>query len=159
MKTIVGLLGSLPVLLAGVLATSGAFAQDEQSAQPQAPPPPSDSAQAPPSDQAPPVAEGQWVYTDGYGWVWVPAGAEATAVNAQPYVYLYTPTYGWTWFVSPWGFGAFRPGPWIHERGPWVGVRPAYRYAPGVWHGVAPHPYGPSVGPHFNGGVRGGYRR
>jgi hypothetical protein len=154
MKTIFGLLGSLPVLLAGMSITSGAFAQDEQPP-PQAAPPPTASAPEPPAaPQAAEVqAQGQWVYTDQYGWIWVPAGAEATTVNAQPYVYLYAPTYGWTWFVSPWGFGPYRAGPWIHAGPRWgVGFRSGYGY-----HGVAPHPYyRPNVGGHWGGA---GHRR
>ena len=80
MKTIVGLMGSLPVLLAGMSISSGAFAQDEQAPPPEAAPPATESAPAPPA--APPAAgvqtQGQWVYTDQYGWIWVPAGSEAT---------------------------------------------------------------------------------
>jgi hypothetical protein len=176
MKTIVGLLGrTLPVLFAGLFAASSALAQDEQAAPPdQAPPPPQgQNAPAPPSaPPAPPDAaqaqaqtEGQWVYTDRYGWIWVPAGSEATTVNAQPYAYLYAPAYGWTWFVSPWGFGPYRAGPWIHavNAGPWPGAPYRYYTGPSVWygyHGVVTHPYRPSFGSHWGGGVRGGgYRR
>jgi hypothetical protein len=173
MKTIVGLLGSMPVLVAGLFLASGALAQDEQTAPPQAPPPPPDQgAQAAPSTPPPPPeavdtqAQGQWVDTDRYGWIWVPAGSEATAVDAQPYVYLYAPSYGWTWFVSPWGFGPYRAGPWIHagvNAGPWP--RAPYRYytGPRVWygyHGVTPHPYRPAFGGHWGGGtMRGGGHR
>jgi hypothetical protein len=156
MKTIVGLMGSLPVLLAGMSISSGAFAQDEQAPPPEAAPPATESAPAPPA--APPAAgvqaQGQWVYTDQYGWIWVPAGSEATTVNAQPYVYLYAPAYGWTWFVSPWGLGPYRAGPWIHAGPRWgVGVGAPYRYytGPRTWygyHGVAPHPYRPGFGSH-----------
>ena len=85
-------------------------------------------------------------------------------MNAQPYAYLYAPTYGWTWLVSPWGFGSFRPGPWIHARGAWIGPAP-YRYyaGPRVWYGyrgVAPHALRPSFGAHWGGAehARGNHR-
>jgi hypothetical protein len=192
MKTTVGLLGSLPALLAGLLATSGALAEDEQTSPSQAPPPPPyQTAPAPPAmPPAPPLAgqvpqeaehgsasgtpqqaaqgpatgavqgpvQGQWLYTDRYGWIWVPAGSEATTLNAQPYVYLYAPTYGWTWFVSPWGFGPYHAGPWVRAHGAayWhgPGLRAAYPHyqpyvGPRVWygyHGVTTHAYQPSFG-------------
>jgi hypothetical protein len=168
MKATVGLSGFLTVLLAGLFATSGALAQDEQTAPNDAPsPPPYESALAPPSMPpasaagVPVPSQGQWIYTDRYGWIWVPAGSEATTVAAQPYVYLFAPTYGWTWFVSPWGFGPYRAGPWVHARGalPRVGVGPRapYRYygGPRVWygyHGVTPHAYQPTFGAHFSPG-------
>jgi hypothetical protein len=60
---------------------------------------------------------GQWVYTVGQGWVWVPADATPVQNEGVPYVYLYTPAYGWTWYVSPWGWGPYRYGAWY--RHPW----------------------------------------
>ena len=85
---------------------------------------------------APPVPavpqQGQWVYTETYGWIWVPEGSTTVLVQEQPYVYLYTPTYGWTWYGSPWGPGRYYVGPWVHHAwGP-----------PRVWHRgglYAPH--------------------
>jgi hypothetical protein len=212
MKTTVGLLGSLPAMLAGLLVTSSALAQDEQTSPVQTPPPPPyQAAPAPPAmPPAPPVAgqvpqetehgsasgtpqqsapvpaegavQGQWLYTDRYGWIWIPAGAEATTLNAQPYVYLYAPTYGWTWLVSPWGFGPYHAGPWVRTPGPayWHGPgfrAPTHSYAhpyagPRVWygyHGVTTHPYQPSFGSRLprlpsarisaaHGAMRGGHR-
>jgi hypothetical protein len=105
---------------------------------------------------APPVPavspQGQWVYTETYGWIWVPEGTTSVIVHEQPYVYLYTPAYGWTWYGSPWGRGVFYVGPWVHHgygaprvwhRGGWyaphVVVRPRV-VAPSVVHrGGAPH--------------------
>jgi hypothetical protein len=165
MKTTVGLLRSLPVLFAGLFVTSGARAQDESTTPPQSAPPDDASEQPAP---APPTAapsagaqaQGQWVDTDQYGWVWVPAASEAVEVNAQPYAYLYAPAFGWSWFVSPWGVGPYRAGPWIH-----AGVRAPY-YHPYVapraygYHGVAPHVYSPAFGAHWGGGgMHGGGRR
>jgi hypothetical protein len=123
---------------------------DAQQAPPGTPPPP--PAQPPPAPTEPPsaaavqpgetpppaapapsaplaysYATGQWVYADGRGWIWVPAGTASADVDGVPYVYLYTPSYGWTWYVSPWGFGPYRYGVWIHHpfypggwRGHWV---------------------------------------
>jgi hypothetical protein len=120
---------------------------------PQAPPPGA-AAQDPGQEVAPPEQQwvysypsGQWVYTGDYGWVWVPAGSETTAMDGVPYTYLYTPGYGWTWYVSPWGWGPYHYGVWV--RHPW---RPA-GWGARVW--VA-HP-GISVRlgrPAFHAGVR-----
>jgi hypothetical protein len=81
------------------------------------------------------ASQGEWVYTDQYGWTWVPYGSTTTTVGSEPYVYLYAPTYGWTWFVSPWGIGPFHYGSWG-----W-GPRWGYRYSPHGW-GAGAH-YGP----------------
>ena len=61
---------------------------------------------------------GQWVYTDGYGWIWVPGGTVPTVLDGVPYDYLYTPLYGWTWYVSPWGWGPYFYGAWVVR--PWL---------------------------------------
>ena len=93
-------------------------------------------------------AQGQWVYTDQYGWIWVPEGSTTVYVQEQPYVYLYTPAYGWTWYGSPWGPGRYYYGPWVHHvwgaprvwhRGGWyaphVVVHPRVYAAPHVYRG------------------------
>jgi hypothetical protein len=83
----------------------------------------------------------------------VPSDTTTYEVAQQPYVYLYTPTWGWTWYVSPWGWGHFYLGPWVHH--PW-GV-------PHVWYGgrwvARPHYYGYAHGGHYYGhpGPRGGH--
>jgi hypothetical protein len=123
--------------------------------------------QAPVYTAAPPVpavsAQGQWVYTDQYGYIWVPEGSSTVYVQEQPYVYLYTPTYGWTWYGSPWGPGRYYYGPWVHRA--WGAPRVWHRggwYAPHVV--VAPHVVGPRVYRggggygHAGGGHRGGHR-
>jgi|HubBroStandDraft_1064217.scaffolds.fasta_scaffold08755_5 hypothetical protein len=105
-------------------------------AQPPAPPPP-------PSVQTPDAPQGQWVYQADYGWTWIPVAATTYAIGADPYVYLFTPAYGWTWYLSPWGAGAYSPGPWLYHHlglGPrvWVSGRliaPAH----GVRYGGAVH--------------------
>jgi hypothetical protein len=88
---------------------------------PAAPPP---AAAPPPSGLVYSYPTGQWVYTTGYGWIWVPADSATEDVDGVPYVHLYTPAYGWTWYVSPWGWGGYRYGIWA--RHPW--------HPPG-WHG------------------------
>jgi hypothetical protein len=61
--------------------------------------------------QAAPVAaaQGQWVYTQQYGWVWMPYGSQYTYTPTQtgvyPSEYVYSPSYGWSWVVAPWVFG------------------------------------------------------
>lgn len=101
------------------------YTAQSPSAQPaQPPPPPAQAAQ--PAPPAPPAAAqqqvysyptGQWIRLANQGWVWVPAGAQATESEGVPYTYLYTPSYGWTWYVSPWGWGPYRYGGWLHH--PW----------------------------------------
>jgi hypothetical protein len=76
-------------------------------------------------------AQGQWVLTSQYGWVWVPAEAMPVEVQGEPYVYLYAPTYGWTWFDSPWG--------WYGPAGGWGWARPWY----GTYWGPRYHVYAP----------------
>jgi hypothetical protein len=120
----------------------------EEGVEPAAPPPPA------PASLPPPVvaATGQWVYVDGEGWVWVPAGAASYAVSDTPYAYVYTPSFGWGWCVSPWGWGPYSYGAWVH-RPYWVGRG---------WAGW-PHYYGGRVvygGPrrgrgYYGGGYRG----
>jgi hypothetical protein len=125
-----------------------------QPAQAPAPPPPPPAQQPPPPTPqavAQPVAQGQWVYTTAYGWIWVPAGSTTTIVSGVPYAYLYAPAYGWTWYASPWGVGRYAYGPWVSRPFPY-GFRAWVRYPGGWgWH------YGPRVTVGFGGGYRGGY--
>src|ERR1700694_2639861 len=67
---------------------------------------------APPQTQAPDAqtaSSGQWVYTQQYGWVWMPYGDAYSYVppdgEGEPYEYVYYPSYGWTWGVGPWVWG------------------------------------------------------
>jgi len=113
------------------------------------PPPPAPTGSQPPAPVPPPVEAappagqpaaaplvysyptGQWVYTAGRGWVWVPAGAVTQEMDGAPYAYLYTPAYGWTWYLSPWGWGPYHYGVWVHH--PWHPVG---------WHGYwVAHPH------------------
>ncbi len=115
---------------------------------PVASPSPSAPATAQPAP-APVPPQGQWVYTQEYGWIWVPLGTVAYTVDEQPYVYIYTPVYGWTWYVSPWGWGPFYVGTWVSR--PWG-------YGPRVW--VSGRWVAPAYHGYYRGGVvfRGGYR-
>ncbi len=82
-------------------------------AEPGYPAEPSPPAVAP-GEEAPAVAQddvppGEWVWTEQYGWVWMPYADAYTAVPpdgyGEPYMYVYGPTFGWSWLVAPWGLG------------------------------------------------------
>jgi len=158
MKTI-ALLASVP--LVALLGGAPASAQDDAPAQAPdygatpdvQPPPPVEQQDVPPPIQSQQGSQqGQWVETAD-GWIWVPAGTQPDAVGDTPYVYLYTPTYGWIWFVSPWGWGPYAYGPWVHNglgRG-WYGGRGYYGGGRGYYGGGY---YG---GGHYYGGGRGFY--
>lgn len=122
--------------------------------------------------QAPPPS-GQWVYTQQYGWVYMPYGDQFVSTpayaNAVPQAYLYYPSYGWTWVAAPWVWGwGVRPyfGVYGHARYSWY--RPVYRP---VYRGPAFRAYGGHVGsfyrpvaphagfhPGYGGGHGGGWR-
>lgn len=80
-------------------------------------------------EQPPPITPpGQWVYTDQYGWIWMPYSEAYTYVPPDgwgaPYQYVYGAALGWTWVVAPWVWGW---GPW-----PYFGVIGPVHY--GWWH-------------------------
>jgi hypothetical protein len=150
---------------------------------PEAVPPPIDgalvaTADAPPTVDlpAPSVAgtlpPGQWVFTNQYGWVWMPYGNDFTAGpvfdGGDPCMYVYSGVWGWRWVAAPWVFG-IGPAPYWGVYGyarfgwygrPWFG-HPWYGYArgypPGYRGVVVTHPAG-----FYRPGVsveRGGYPR
>jgi len=93
---------------------------------------------------------GQWVYTQQYGWVWMPYGDEYTSVPpdgyGEPYEYVYYTAYGWTWVDAPWVWG-IGPWPYFGVYGPslfgWYGHgwwRSPWRWHYAGWHG---HGWGP----------------
>src|SRR5574341_214239 len=91
-------------------------------------PPPEAQAEAPAAAPA-----GQWVYTQQYGWIWMPYADAYTYAPANgygvPYAYVYYPAYScWTWIAAPWvwGFGLW---PFFGAFGP---VRFAW-YGHGWW--------------------------
>ena len=104
----------------------------------QGPPPP--AAMGPQAAAPAPGRTGQWVYTQQYGWVYMPYGQAYTYVppsdNGYPYMYLYYPRYGWTWVAAPWVWGwgprphfgactGYRYYHWYPYRRPWF-YRPGY---------------------------------
>jgi hypothetical protein len=126
-----------------------------QAAEPQ--PQPGEMPPAPPAETPPPpqameapaqapaaVPPGQWVYTQQYGWIWMPYADSYTSVPASdsgaPFAYVYYPASScWTWVAAPWVWGW---GPW-----PFFGVTGAVRFGwyghgwwryPSRWHYAAP---------------------
>ena len=108
--------------------------------------------------------DGQWVYTQQYGWVWLRYARESTYITPEGYAYSYAyyPGNGWCWLYSPWVYG-WGPAPYWGVRGrgyfvwyahPWF-ARPAGppRAAPrgGIRSGA-------HWGDGFHGGFRGGRR-
>jgi uncharacterized membrane protein YgcG len=98
-----------------------------------------------PSDTPPPIAsqnvvpDGQWVYTQQYGWVWMPYGDQYVQMPADDYTpaycYVYYPAQGWVWLDAPWviGWGA-RPyfGYYGYSHYHWW---PRYWVSSGAWYG------------------------
>src|SRR5262245_53392085 len=105
-------------LVAGLaVAPAGAQSEDQASepvpAEPSSPapsnvpPPPPTETPGPPTNQPPPAVhaapQGQWVYTEQYGWVWMPYGNSYTYVptdGSAPNMYVYYPAVGWSWVVA-----------------------------------------------------------
>jgi hypothetical protein len=125
---------------------------------------PAPQAQA---QQAPPA--GQWVYTQQYGWIWMPYADAYTRAPAngygEPYAYVYAPAYScWTWVAAPWVWG-FGPWPFFGVYGParfgWYG-HGWWRF-PQRFHYVASPArtrFAPAPAPAFRGGpVHGGFGR
>jgi hypothetical protein len=86
------------------------------------------------------------VYTQQYGWIWMPYGNQYVytpedAGQVAPSAYVYYPAYGWTWLTAPWVWG----------------------WGPRVYFSVGPRYYGWWGHPHFVGrgvirGFHGGFR-
>ncbi len=108
----------------------------EQPPAPPASPPPvqvQPGAPVPQMQPAPQASSGQWVYTQQYGWLWMPYGDQYVSSpenpygTVYPYEYVYRPAYGWTWLTAPWvwgwgpeiyfGLGGPRYYNWFHHRG------------------------------------------
>ena len=144
------------------------------------PPPPPAEVSVPPSDETEASDQqvaptGQWVYTDQYGWVWMPYGDAYSYVpsnGAEPDMYVYYPSVGWCWMVAPWlwgvgpvpFFGLY--GPWHfgwygHGYGHWYGFVGHYGNAGwggrGYWHGGQWHGYGRASAGHSASPHQGGY--
>ncbi len=110
------------------------------------PPPPPATPSTPPAPQPQAehtsVPDGEWAYTQQYGWVWMSYGAAYTFTpdyeNGDPYMYVYYAKAGWTWVEAPWLWG-FGPMPYFIDGGgknfawyghgwseKWEGDRPAH---------------------------------
>jgi hypothetical protein len=67
-------------------------------------------------------ADGQWVCTSQYGWVFMPYGAQyaydSIEADRYPYAYVYYPGFGWVWVAAPWVWGE-GPYPYFGGSGPW----------------------------------------
>lgn len=135
------------------------------------PPPPSPAPTAPP----PPMPnttvatpDGQWVYTQQYGWLWMPYDEPYTSVpvTGAPTIYAYAPTLGWSWVSAPWVvglgpvpyYGVFGRARFAWVAHPWFSprvrvIRPGIPY--GGVHRAVPVYRGPGPGGHHHGG-RGG---
>lgn len=67
---------------------------------------------------------GDWVYRNGYGYVWRPHSASIVRyANWSPYRYghwRWIPPYGWVWINDePWGWATYHHGRWFHDAGYW----------------------------------------
>jgi hypothetical protein len=141
-------------LAAGCAGPSAQAQGDLPGAQVEPPMPPPATPPPPPAyagglEVPPPsVADGQWVYTAQYGWVWAPYSDTFVWVPAsgtgEPLEFVYYPSYGWTWVAAPWVWGM---GPW-----PYFGRPAPTRFAwyqrgwwrePRRWHYVGTPPRGP----------------
>jgi hypothetical protein len=103
---------------------------------------------APPVEtQEAPSPDGQWVYTNQYGWVFMPYAQSYTYVPATgyPFAFAYGPHWGWRWLSAPWVIGvgpapywgprgavmfAWRAHPWFPRRAV-VHVAPAHHFVGG----------------------------
>jgi hypothetical protein len=130
------------------------------------PPPPPTETPAPPANDTEATTQhvaptGQWVYTDPYGWIWMPYGdaySYAPPNGDIPDMYVYYPTVGWCWVVAPWLWG-FGPMPFFGVYGPWhFGW---YGHGYGHWYGfVGHHGYHGWAGHgYWHGGRWNGYSR
>ena len=143
-KTLIGVL-----FAAATTMSTAAFAQPPQAPGPDPswapppsmpePPPPPQAQAAPPAYYAAPApaativapASGQWVYTNQYGWVWMPYDASYTYVAGGnvAYTYAYYPHFGWRWIGAPWVVGVGPTPRWGHlgpSRFAWYG-HPGFR--------------------------------
>ncbi|WP_248354697.1 hypothetical protein [Anaeromyxobacter oryzae] len=127
------------------------------------PAPPTATPEAYGQPQAPAaVPPGQWVYTQQYGWIWMPYSDAYAYVPpggyGSPYAYVYYPADAcWTWISAPWIWG-IGPWPFFGTIGP---VRFAW-YGHGWWRYPSRWHYAPAYhGGYYAGrpvpGYRGGY--
>ncbi|HEY6004432.1 MAG TPA: hypothetical protein VIV57_16275 [Anaeromyxobacter sp.] len=131
-----------------------------------APPAQAEAPAAPPAQAPASAPAGQWIYTQQYGWIWMPYADAYTYAPAngygEPYAYVYYPAHAcWTWVAAPWVWG-FGPWPFFGVFGParfgWYG-HGWWRY-PQRWHYAPLHGgyAGFRAAPAYRGGVYGGFR-
>ena len=78
-------------------------------------PPPPEQENAAPVTTPEAASQGQWAFTDQYGWIWIPYADSYVYVpksGADPQMYVYSPSVGWTWVVAPWVWG-LGPQPYL----------------------------------------------
>jgi hypothetical protein len=99
------------------------YADDEETASPDVDVP---SYAVPAIVEGQALPEGQWVFTQQYGWVWMPYGDQYVQVAVDeytdPYAYVYYPSSGWVWLSAPWvGGWGIRPyfGHWGCDHYDW----------------------------------------
>ncbi|HEX9401939.1 MAG TPA: hypothetical protein VF912_17650 [Anaeromyxobacter sp.] len=158
MRTGLSIAIAVAVVISMACRTESAAGRSQPEAAVAPPAPPPDAAPLPPPS-AGGVPDGQWVYTQQYGWVWMTYDDAFTYVPpggaGEPLEYLYEPTYGWTWVVSPWVWG-IGPWPYFGRRGPspfawyrhgWWRSPSRWRYRPApardqaTAHGIRPAPH------------------
>ncbi len=66
---------------------------------------------------------GEWISTDLYGQVWVPAGVGVDWVPYGAGEWVWIDPWGWTWIDGqPWGFAPFHYGRWAFLDSHWVWI-------------------------------------
>src|SRR5574338_252672 len=70
-------------------------------------------------------ANGDWINTDEYGWIWRPNASSLSVYNDwAPYRYGHwdwCPPYGWTWIgYEPWGWAPYHYGRWVYYNNYWA---------------------------------------
>lgn len=116
------------------------------------PPPPASEVDSPPVS----VPTGQWVFTNQYGWVFMPYAEGYTYVpdDGYPFMFVYGPSWGWRWLSAPWVLG-LGPRPYWGAPGfsrfawharPWFAPRSHFAAAPyrmhAGGHGFGGHGFG-----------------
>ncbi|HTP25841.1 MAG TPA: hypothetical protein VMK12_09305 [Anaeromyxobacteraceae bacterium] len=109
---------------------------------------------------------GQWVYTQQYGWIWIPYSDSYSYVppggEGEPYEYVFEPDLGWCWLAAPWVWG-YGPWPYFGPYGPghfgWYGH--GWWRTPGLWsyrpsHAFAGRSFGLPAGRGHLGGLTAG---
>ncbi len=125
-------------ILACFAGPSAEAQPDQASVAPPGPPP----AGAPPPPPGSGLPDGQWVYTQQYGWIWMTTGDQYTYVppdgTGEPLEYVYYGPAGWTWIAAPWVWG-YGPRPYWGRTRPdrFAWYRRGYWRSPQRWHYAA----------------------